>query len=124
MNSAASSAQMDSSSGSDDDDHRHYLSKYVDNSRISHPQDELTRYIKFDHRETNTNDILEFWKTMTDSLSALSKVVLQILTVPAPSASVERSFSAAGQVIFERRSNISPDVVNDILFLHSTKRMK
>jgi hypothetical protein len=117
----ASPEQSASSSGSDDDN-RHYLSKYVDNSPILKKQDELTRYLKFEHRETSSNDVLEFWNTMADSLPALTKVAFQILTVPATSANVERSFSAAGQIVSERRSNISPDSVNDILFLRSTKK--
>jgi hypothetical protein len=61
---------------------------------------------------------------MADFLPNLSKVASQILTIPATSANVERSFSAAGQVISERRSSISPDLVDDILFLRSAKKMK
>jgi hypothetical protein len=52
--------------GSDDDD-RHYLSKYVHNPPISRKLDDLTRYLKFDHCETNSNDTLEFWSSMADS---------------------------------------------------------
>jgi hypothetical protein len=59
---------------------------------------------------------------MADSLHTLSKVAFQILAVPATSANVERSFSAAGQIVSERRSNISSDLVNDILLLRSTKK--
>ncbi len=81
-------------------------------------------YLKFDRRETNSSDILQFWKTIADSLPALSKVAAQILIVPAAFANDERLFSAAGQIISERRSNISPDVVNNILFLRSAKKMK
>lgn len=120
--STATSTQIDSSSS--DDDNRHYLSKYVDNPRVSRKQDELTRYLRFDHRENDTNDILGFWKTMADFLPNLAKVASQILVVSGTSASVERSFSSAGQVVSERRSNISPDVVNDIIFLRSAKKMK
>jgi hypothetical protein len=121
--SVASSAQANSSS-SDDDDNHHYLSKYVDDPRISKKRDELSQYLKMDYRETNTNDILSFWKTMADSLPNLAKVASQILTVPGTSASVERSFSVSGQIISERRSSISPDVVDDILFLRSVNKMK
>ncbi len=85
-------------------------------------QDELTSYLKFDHRETNSNDVLEFWSTMGDSLPALTKVAFQILTIPATPANVERSFSAAGQIVYERRFNISRDLVNDILLLRSIKK--
>ncbi|CAF1429726.1 unnamed protein product [Rotaria sordida] len=111
-----------SASSSDSDDNRHYLSKYVDNPPTSRKQDELARYLKFDHGETSSNDVFKFWSTMADSLPTLTKVAFQILTVPATSANVECSFSAGGQIISERRSNISPDLVNDILFLRSTTK--
>jgi hypothetical protein len=119
---STASPEQSASSSDSDDDNRHYLSKYVDNPPTSRKQDELTRYLKFDHRETNSNDALEFWSTMGDSLPTLSKVAFQILAVPATSANVERSFSAAGQIVSERRSNISSDLVNDILLLRSTKK--
>ena len=90
--------------------------------RIRHAIDIV--YPKFVHREIDPNVILGFWKTMADSLPNLAKAASQILTVPTTSASVERAFSAAGQVISEHRSKISPDLVDDILFLRSTKKMK
>jgi hypothetical protein len=99
-----------------------FIQARQDDPPTSKKQDELTRYLKFDHRETSSNDVLEFWSTMADSLPTLAKVAFQILTIPATSANVERSFSAAGQIVSERRSNISPDLVNDILLLHSTKK--
>ncbi|CAF5107615.1 unnamed protein product, partial [Rotaria sp. Silwood1] len=61
--SVASSALTHSDSD-DDHDNRDYLARYMDNPPVSRKQDEVFRYLKFDHRETNTSDILEFWKTM------------------------------------------------------------
>ena len=111
-----------------DDDHEHdnedYFTRYVDNPPTSRKQDEASRYLKSEHREISTPDILKFWKTMAKFLPSLTKLAFQVLPVPATSASVERSFSAAGQVVFERRSNISPDVVDDIVFLRSFKKSK
>ena len=49
-----------------------YVEVSVDNPEVSGKQDELTRYVRFDHRETNTNDIVNFWKTMIDSLQSLT----------------------------------------------------
>ena len=39
------------------------------------------------------------------------------------SAAVERSFSAAGLAITERRSAFDPDTVNDILFVRSIQNI-
>ncbi|CAF4636549.1 unnamed protein product, partial [Rotaria sp. Silwood1] len=61
--SVASSVLMRSDSD-DDHDNRDYFARYVDNPPISRKKDEISRYLKFDHCETNTSDILEFWKTM------------------------------------------------------------
>ena len=83
-----------------DDDHDHdnedYFARYVDNPPTSRKQDEVSRYLNFEHRERSTHDILKFWKTMAKFLPLLTKLALQVLAVPAASASVERSFSAVG----------------------------
>ncbi|CAF4798661.1 unnamed protein product, partial [Rotaria sp. Silwood2] len=121
--SVASSA-LTRSDSDDDHDNRDYLARYVDNPPISCKQDEVSRYLKFDHYERNTSDILEFWKTMAYIFPSLAKVAFQILTAPATSANVERSFSAAGQVVSERRSNVSSHVPDGITSLHSIKKNK
>ena len=61
---------------------------------------------------------------MAKFLPSMTKLAFQVLTVPATSAGVERSFSAVRQVVSERRSNISPDGVDDIAFLRSVKNNK
>jgi len=67
----------------------YYLSRYVDNQWTSQKQDELTRYLRFEHCKTNRNNILDFWKTMmTEFLSSLTKVSSQILIVSIKSSSV------------------------------------
>jgi hypothetical protein len=43
--------------------------------------------------------------------------------MPTTTASIERSFIAAGQTVSEHRSKILSDVRNDILFLSSTKKL-
>jgi hypothetical protein len=56
--------------------------------------------------------MVDFWKTMANSLSSLDKTVCQILTALETSTSVERSFNAESKMIFLRQSNSSSDVVN------------
>lgn len=48
----------------------------------------------------------------------LSRVARMILGTPASSAAVERAFSAAGRLISSRRTCLSAESVDDMLFLH------
>ncbi len=49
----------------------------------------------------------------------LVKVARQIFSVPAASTCVERSFSAARNIVTKRRTNIKPMQLNNVLFLRS-----
>jgi hypothetical protein len=62
---------------------------------------------------------LSFWKTKQASYPVLAKVAARILATPATSGAVEREFSFTGNVITQKRSRLSPDTVNDIVFNHS-----
>jgi hypothetical protein len=42
--------------------------------------------------------------------------------VPATSAAVEREFSLAGNIITKKRSRLSPETVNDIIFQNSFEK--
>ena len=44
---------------------------------------------------------------------------MQVLVIPATSAGSERTFSAAGRIIEERRSHLDPDTVDSILRVRS-----
>jgi len=52
----------------------------------------------------------------------LATIAHQVFAIPASSAASERSFSAAGFTVSERRSALSPDTVDDILFVHSNNK--
>ncbi len=47
----------------------------------------------------------------------LAKVARQIFSVTAVSKFAERSFSAAGNIVKKRRTNIKPMQLNNVLFL-------
>ncbi len=46
------------------------------------------------------------------SYSALAKVAARVFGVPATSAAVEREFSFSGNIIMQKRSKLSADIVN------------
>jgi hypothetical protein len=66
----------------------------------------------------NDNPLL-FRKEQQNVLPNLSKLAKKIFCIPASSAAVERAFSSAGVIISQRRSNISPSIVHDIILVRS-----
>ncbi|CAF3823629.1 unnamed protein product [Rotaria sp. Silwood1] len=73
--------------------------------------------------ETYTNP-LTFWQQHQSTFPHLSKLARKIFSVPCSSAAVERGFSAAGQIVTQRRSNLEPSTINDIIFLRSIENIK
>jgi hypothetical protein len=72
----------------------------------------------------NDNPLL-FWTEQEKLLPNMSKLSRKIFSIPASSAEIERAFSSAGVVISQRRTNISPSTVNDIILIRSfTNRSK
>ncbi|CAF0934061.1 unnamed protein product [Didymodactylos carnosus] len=72
----------------------------------------------------NENPLL-FWKEQEKLLPNMSKLSRKIFSIPASSTAVERAFSSADVVISQRRTNISPSTVNDIILIRSsTNRSK
>lgn len=65
-----------------------------------------------------TSDALDWWKINHTSFPRLSKLARIILSIPATSAPSERAFSAAGNLITAKRSQIDPLRVKQILFIH------
>ena len=54
----------------------------------------------------------------------LSKMALDILSIPAMSASVERLFSSANITVSDRRNRLSPDTIEMIESLKSWLKIK
>lgn len=64
-------------------------------------------------------DVLEFWKDNVKLMPKLSSIAAKVLSIPATSTPSERNFSIAGIVVNSRRSQISPDNLDRVLFLHN-----
>ncbi|CAF1565658.1 unnamed protein product [Adineta steineri] len=87
--------------------------------------DELDRYLNFEFNKSKVNCIpLMFWKEHQDKFPYLSRYAKSIHSVPATSASVKRQFSGAGLVINERRTNINPEQLENILLIRSMQKNK
>lgn len=79
---------------------------------------ELIDYLASKDTLEPEDDVLLFWKKRQPSFPALAGIVKSIYCVPASNTTVERLFSAAGNTITDRRSNLDSERVNKILFLN------
>ncbi|CAF4983963.1 unnamed protein product [Rotaria sp. Silwood1] len=63
------------------------------------------------------NNPLLFWKEQEHVLPNMSRLAKQIFSIPASSTALERAFSSVGIVVLQRRTNINPSTVNDIILI-------
>jgi hypothetical protein len=84
--------------------------------------DEVDQYVdmQLPDSEQYINPLL-FWKQQDKRkrFPNLARLASRYFSIPCSSAGVERQFSAAGQIITQRRSNLDPSTVNNIIFLRS-----
>ena len=60
---------------------------------------------------------LVWWVEQSETLSCLSAIACAIITCPATEVSVERLFSHLKLILTERRSRLSENLLEDVLFL-------
>jgi hypothetical protein len=85
--------------------------------------DELGKYLKMPTPEQfKTSNPLAFWQCHQDKFPYLAKLCRRLYSIPATSTCVERQFSAGGILINERRSSLTPDTVENVLFIRSIQR--
>jgi hypothetical protein len=69
-----------------------------------------------------TDDLLQWWKQQGQTFPRLSLLARCILPIPATSVPSERVFSIAGLTILAKRSRLSPNIVNKIVFVHDNEQ--
>ncbi|KAJ6639646.1 putative AC transposase [Pseudolycoriella hygida] len=69
--------------------------------------------------KVEVKNILTFWKDQESSMPKLSKLASKLFSIPITSTPSERNFSIAGIVIDSKRSRLSPDKLDYILFIHN-----
>ncbi|KAG1953590.1 zinc finger BED domain-containing protein [Pimephales promelas] len=100
---------------------RDEFSEWEDDSEEVAERDEVQRYIEGQFF-WDGEDILSFWESQSIAFPVLAKVSKMILCIPATSASSERTFSCAGQVLESGRNRLNSGTVDAILFLHSERK--
>jgi len=63
-------------------------------------------------------DILAYWKAHAEVVPYLASFARSILCIPASSASSERVFSAAGNIVTHKRSKISSSKTEQLVYIH------
>jgi hypothetical protein len=124
INSSSSSHKKFKSYTAQFDDNTNYSQLNNDITNSMRARRELETYLQLDlSKSTHSNDENEnpilFWKEQELLLPNLSKLAKKIYCIPASSAAVERAFSSAGFVISQRRTNLNPSTVNDIILVRS-----
>ena len=83
---------------------------------ITDDDDEVLRYKNIKNIKVK-EDPLTWWVNHRDSFPILTQLARKYLSIPATSVPSERLFSDAGNHISAKRTRLSPDLVNKVLFL-------
>jgi hAT family C-terminal dimerisation region len=83
-------------------------------------RNELSEYVNL--KVPKDTNMMQFWRDNNKLFPNLFTVACSVLCIPASSAASERVFSTAGRLLEKRRTSLSPNTVNNLLFLHSNIR--
>jgi hypothetical protein len=72
----------------------------------------------------NVNNILDHWESVKSEYPRLYVVSKILLAIPATNLSSERNFNYAGLTLTDKRANIKPDKVDNMLFIRSNFDLK
>ena len=127
-------ARRDSSISSGSSASANYPSGPASSTQHNPPPSELTKYLETDFSllgsDTNAEDfkILDWWRLQSGNFPVLSRLARDILTIPVSTVSSESAFSTAGRIIEDRRTSLTPQMVELLTCLrdweHAAKRMQ
>jgi hypothetical protein len=83
---------------------------------------EILQYQR-EERLPDASDPLLWWKINSIRFPLHSRLARKILAVPATSAPSERLFSSAGLTISSKRSRLTPDIADALLFTRGVWKM-
>jgi hypothetical protein len=72
----------------------------------------------------NVNNILDHWESVKTEYPRLYVVSKIFLAIPVTNLSSERNFNYAELTLTDKRANIKPDKVDDMLFIRSNFDLK
>ena len=83
---------------------------------------EIDRYLLEPQINHNLHPLL-WWKTHADKYKRLAELAKMYLSIPATSASSERTFSSAGNIVSTKRTGLLPENVDLLVFLHQNRNV-
>ncbi|XP_077270177.1 E3 SUMO-protein ligase ZBED1-like [Temnothorax americanus] len=86
----------------------------------NHEGDDFAKYVAETQIDHNL-DLCAWWKAHEVCFPAVAKIARQILCIPASSATAERVFSSAGNIVSAKRSCLLPENVSHLIFLHQNR---
>ena len=104
--------------------------EWEDSATDNHHLDEVDQYVQasFDFEALVLSnsiefDIVAFWQCIafTKQYPKLSRLALGMLSVPASSATSERTFSTSGNVLEKKRCSLGANSIDAILVLNSAR---
>ena len=103
---------------------RYDFDEFDDIEEVPEQLSEILAYQKHKLPQSDDSTLLEYWQANENRFPALSALAKQVFSVMATSSASERVFSHAGYVVSARRSNLSSNSVDSILFINSLLRAK
>lgn len=105
-----------SSRRSSTDSDSSFLSNYY--NRCEDVLDEVDVYLNLQWVPEENINVFQWWTQRRTMFQNLSKVALKMHSIPASSLQSERTFSLGGLTISDRRSNLNPTTVEDLILLN------
>ena len=99
---------------------------FQNSSEVSAPdaaEAELQKYELEDPLSLDSKEPLLWWKKREVNYKFLSILAKQFLCITSTSVPIERLFSSAGNLLSERRSRLSPENVEKLLFLYENNKL-
>ena len=94
------------------------INEKTSSQSLTGPHIELRRYFTEETHASREEDPLLWWREHAAQYPRMKELARKYLCSPASSVPSERLFSKAGELISVRRSNLSENKVNMILFLN------
>ena len=101
----------------------------ISNNNVALVKSEISRYLQEPQILNKENQVdwqvnpIEWWKLRAVIYPNLSKTVKHFFCVPATSVPSERIFSTAGHIVNKKRSRLTSENVDMLLFLNKNRRI-